>query len=85
MQPNIRTTGKETVFFAKDGSGVATLCERSGDTHFLHVDPFRFEELLSRPTFSLGELVESLNLREHEEANQFAEQLLSLGIIDRIG
>ncbi|MCA9017717.1 MAG: hypothetical protein R3F41_15410 [Gammaproteobacteria bacterium] len=72
-------------FFAVDGSGVAFLCELTGDTHFLHVDPVGFSKIMSGPPFNLAELLETLNLGGDSEASQFADQLVSLGIIDRIG
>ena len=82
MAACFRSSGEQASFFASDGSGVAMLCERSGDTHFLHVDPVSFRELLSRPAFTFDDLLETLKLSDESEAEQFAEQLLSLGIID---
>ena len=85
MQPRFRSAGEQANFIATDGSGVAALCERTGDTHFLHVDPTGLSELLSLPVFSLNDLVETLKLSDENEAEQFAESLVSLGIIDKIG
>lgn len=84
MALSFRSSGEQVSFFAGDGSGVVTLCERSGDTHFLHVNPDSFKELLSRPAFGVDDLFEILKLSDESEAEQFAEQLISLGIIDTI-
>lgn len=85
MQFRFKSAGKQERFFAGDGSGVAMLCERTGETHFLHVDPVGLNDLLSRPDIGLDELLETLKLSDENEAEQFANQLVSLGIIDKIG
>ncbi|MEZ5488851.1 MAG: hypothetical protein R3F50_00845 [Gammaproteobacteria bacterium] len=85
MRTRFRFSGEQASFFARDGSGVATRCEQSGETHFLHIDPAGFSELLSSPDFGINDLLEILKLSDENEAEQFAEKLLSLGIIDTIG
>lgn len=85
MHPCFRSAEEHASFFATDGSGVASLSELTGDTHFLHVDPVGFSKLLSRPAFDLNDLIETLKLSDENEAEQFAESLVSLGIVDKIG
>lgn len=85
MDFRFRPAGRLAYFFADDGSGVATFCEQSGDTHFVHVDPVGFRELLSRGAFGLDDLLEVLTLDDQSEADQFAGHLVTLGIIDEIG
>ncbi len=70
-------------YYAGDRSGAAFYCPRSGDTHFLHVDPVSMSELLEAPTFTPDELCRRLRL-SRDEGWQLIETLSAFGIIEDV-